>query len=93
MKAIWNGEVIAESNATINIENNQYFPIDSVKKEFLSPSDTHTSCHWKGEASYYNLNVDGKTNADAAWYYADPKAMADKIKGYLAFWRGVKVVE
>ncbi|MBU3927311.1 MAG: DUF427 domain-containing protein [Bacteroidetes bacterium] len=91
MKAIWNGKVIAESDQTINIEGNQYFPAESVKKEFLTSSETHTVCHWKGTASYYDVTVNGQTNKDAAWYYPDPSAKADKIKDYVAFWRGVEV--
>ena len=93
MKAIWNGETIAESNDTIVVENNHYFPKDSVKADFLTDSSTHTTCPWKGLASYYSLSVDGKTNPDAAWYYPDPKAAASQIKDYVAFWKGVKVTE
>ena len=93
MKAIWNGETIAESNDTVVVENNHYFPKDSVKKEYLTDSSTHTTCPWKGLASYYSLNVDGKTNSDAAWYYPDPKAAASQIKDYVAFWKGVQVTE
>jgi len=91
MKAIWNGKVIAESNRTINIEGNQYFPIETVNKEFLVENETHTVCPWKGTASYYNVVVDGKINNDAAWYYSTPSNLAEKIKGYIAFWRGVQV--
>lgn len=91
MKAIWNGKVIAESDKTINIEGNQYFPVESVNKELLTSSEAHTVCPWKGTASYYDIVVDGKTNKDAAWYYPEPKALADKIKGYIAFWKGVEV--
>ncbi|WP_295767618.1 DUF427 domain-containing protein [uncultured Mucilaginibacter sp.] len=91
MKASWNNQVIAESDQTIVIENNHYFPVDSVNKEFLTESDTHTMCPWKGKASYYNLKVDGKQNPDAAWYYPEPKDAAAQIKGYVAFWKGVKV--
>ena len=91
MKAIWNGKVIAESDQTIVIEGNHYFPPHSVNKEFLVDSDTHTVCPWKGIASYYTLQVDGKTNPDAVWYYPEPKPAAAGIKGYLAFWRGVEV--
>lgn len=91
MKAIWNGKVIAESDSTINIEGNQYFPPETVNQEFLSSSETHTVCHWKGTASYYNIEVDGKTNKDAAWYYPETSALAEKIKGYIAFWKGVQV--
>ena len=93
MKAIWNNAVIAESNKTEVVENNHYFPVDSVKKEFLTSSETHTSCPWKGKASYYNIEVDGKTNADAAWYYPEPKAAAKEIKNHVAFWKGVKIAE
>lgn len=92
MKAIWNGKVIAESNETINIEGNQYFPEESVNKAYLNSTDTHTVCHWKGTASYYDVTVDGKTNKDAAWYYPDPSKLAEKIKGYIAFWHGVQVM-
>lgn len=91
MKAIWNGETIAESNDTIIIEGNHYFPIESVKKEFLEDSATQSVCPWKGTASYYTVKVDGKENKDAAWYYADPREMAKGIKGRVAFWRGVEV--
>jgi len=93
MKAIWNGEVIAESDKIINLEGNQYFPIKSVKKEFLANSDTHTVCPWKGTASYYNVVVDGKTNNDAAWFYPKPSAMADKIIDHIAFWKGVEIIK
>ena len=91
MKAIWNGKAIAESANTIEVEGNQYFPMDSVNKEFLSDSKTQTICPWKGTASYYNLNVDDKPNKDAAWYYPTPSKLAENIKGHVAFWRGVKV--
>jgi uncharacterized protein (DUF427 family) len=93
MKAIWNGAVIAESNDTVVVENNHYFPSQAVKKEFLKESQTHTTCHWKGEASYYSIEVDGKTNTDAAWFYPDPKPMAKDLKNYIAFWRGVQIVK
>lgn len=93
MKAIWNNIVIAESNITRIIENNHYFPADSVHKEYLKTSDKHTSCPWKGEASYYTIEADGKTNADAAWYYPEPKEAAQEIKNYVAFWKGVEVSE
>ena len=91
MKAIWNGQVIAESNKTINIEGNQYFPIESVNREFLRENETHTICPWKGTASYYDVVVDGKTNNDAAWFYATPSNLAERIVNHVAFWRGVKV--
>ncbi|MER3481219.1 MAG: hypothetical protein C4327_12320 [Meiothermus sp.] len=92
MKAIWNGQVIAESEQTIVLEGNHYFPPESVKREFLQDSPTHTTCPWKGVASYYSLVVDGQINKDAAWYYPAPKDAAKQIKGYVAFWRGVEVV-
>ncbi|GAA4927850.1 DUF427 domain-containing protein [Mucilaginibacter defluvii] len=93
MKATWNNAVIAESDDTIVIENNHYFPPESVKQEYLQSSETHTTCPWKGLASYYTLNVGGKENKDAAWYYPEPKDAATEIKGYVAFWKGVKVSE
>jgi len=91
MKAIWNGQVIAESNDTVVVEGNHYFPADSIKREYLADSATHTVCGWKGTASYYSLNVDGAANPDAVWYYPEPKAAAAEIKGRVAFWKGVKV--
>lgn len=91
MTATWNNLTIAESNETIVVENNHYFPIESVKSEFLKESDTHSVCPWKGTASYYNLEVDGKTNKDAAWYYPNPKVGAKNIQNYVAFWKGVEV--
>ena len=90
-KAIWNGAVLAESEACEVVEGNQYFPPDSIKQEFFQPSNTHTTCPWKGQASYYNIVVNGEENKDAAWYYPDPKEKANNIKGYIAFWRGVTV--
>jgi uncharacterized protein (DUF427 family) len=92
MKASWNNQTLAESNDTIVIENNHYFPASSINEEFFQASSKHTTCPWKGEASYYTLVVDGQTNNDAAWYYPDPKAAAVEIKDYVAFWKGVKVV-
>ncbi|MBK0383213.1 DUF427 domain-containing protein [Pedobacter sp. SD-b] len=92
MKASWNGQTVAESNETIVIENNHYFPASSIKKEFFKPSNKHTSCPWKGEASYYTLEVDGQENTDAAWFYPNPKDAAKEIKDHVAFWKGVKVV-
>ncbi len=91
MKAIWNNKVIAESNDTIVIEGNHYFPADAIHKQFFKPSDTHTMCPWKGEASYYTVEVDGQENKDAAWYYPKTSELARSIEGYVAFWRGVKV--
>jgi uncharacterized protein (DUF427 family) len=93
MKAIWNNKVIAESNDIVNVEGNAYFPVESVKKEFLKDSDTHTVCHWKGTASYYNLEVDGKQNDDAVWYYPEPSGLAQNIKGRVAFWKGVQILK
>ena len=90
-RAIWNGEVIAESDATIVVEGNHYFPPGAVKREYLADSQTHTVCSWKGTASYYTLNVNGKQNPDAAWYYPEPTSAAANITGYIAFWKGVKV--
>jgi uncharacterized protein (DUF427 family) len=91
MKAIWNGSIIAESANTVVVEGNHYFPFDSVKPEFLRPSSTQTTCPWKGVASYHSLEVGGKTNPDAAWYYPSPKDAAKEIAGRLAFWKGVQV--
>ena len=91
MKAIWNGKIIAESDMTINIEGNQYFPPESINKEFFSNSETHTDCHWKGTASYFSIEVKGEINKDAAWYYPETKALAENIKGYIAFWKGVEI--
>lgn len=93
MKAMWNGHVIAESDETVFVEGNHYFPADSVKREYLTPSSTQTVCGWKGTASYYSLDVDGKTNPDAVWYYPTPKNAAAEIAGRVAFWKGVNVVE
>ena len=93
MKAIWNGKVIAESNDIVNIEGNAYFPVSSVSKEYLKDSKTHSVCPWKGTASYYNLEVDGKANTDAVWYYPTPSGLASNIRGRVAFWKGVQVVE
>ena len=93
MKAIWNGTVIAESNETIVVECNHYFPPSAINKEFLQPSETHTVCGWKGTASYYHLAVDGQVNRDAAWYYPEPKDAARNITGRIAFWKGVEVTE
>lgn len=90
-RAIWNGEVIAESAETVVIEGNHYFPRDSVKETFLRPSATHSVCSWKGTASYFSLEVNGRTNPDAAWYYPAPKPAAVDIVGRIAFWKGVRV--
>jgi len=93
MKAIWNGQVIAESNNTVVVEGNHYFPKDSMKKEFFKSSETQSRCPWKGQASYFSVLVDGKENKDAAWYYPEPKEAASNIKDFLAFWKGVEVKE
>lgn len=92
MKAIWNQQVIAESAETIVVENNHYFPASSIKTEYFKPSPTHSTCPWKGVASYYSVEVDGKENKDAAWYYPEPKSAANNIKGSVAFWKGVNIV-
>jgi len=91
MKASWNGQIIAESDNTVVVEGNHYFPVESVDAKFLRDSDTHTTCPWKGVASYYHVVVDGQENADAAWYYPETKSAAQEIKGHVAFWRGVSV--
>ncbi len=91
MKAIWNGEVLAESEHTKQVEGNHYFPADSIHAQFFEKTGHHTTCFWKGEASYYDIVVDGKTNPNAAWYYPDPSAKAMQIKDYVAFWKGVEV--
>jgi uncharacterized protein (DUF427 family) len=90
-KATWNGAVIAESDDTVVVEGNHYFPRDSVRADYLRDSQTHTVCPWKGTASYHSLEVDGTTNPDAAWYYPDPKDAAKEITDRVAFWRGVEV--
>lgn len=92
MKAIWNGTVLAESDKTIVVEGNHYFPADAINKEFFKPSETHTVCGWKGTASYYDVAVGDKTNKDAAWFYPQAKDAAKEIENYVAFWKGVEVV-
>jgi len=93
MNATWNGAILAESDRTIVVEGNHYFPPDAIRREYFQPNDTHTTCPWKGVASYFDVVVDGKTNAGAAWYYPQPKDAARQITGYIAFWRGVKVAQ
>ena len=93
MKAIWNQQVIAESDDTVVVEGNHYFPPDSVNREFLQDSATTTVCPWKGTANYYTLMVDGQSNPDAAWFYADTKPAADQVRGRIAFWKGVQFSE
>jgi len=91
MRATWNGAVLAESDATVIVEGNHYFPPDSLNREYFSDSDTHTVCPWKGTASYYSVTVDGQVNEDAAWVYPQPKEAASEIADHVAFWRGVTV--
>ena len=91
MKATWQGTVIAQSDDTVVVEGNHYFPADAVDQSLLRPSATHTVCPWKGTASYWSLEVDGATNVDAAWYYPEPKDAAAQIRDRVAFWRGVTV--
>jgi uncharacterized protein (DUF427 family) len=90
-RAIWNDVVLADTEDTVVVEGNHYFPVDALDPAILRPTGTHTTCPWKGEASYYTLVVDGKENPDAAWYYPEPKQAAAEIKGRVAFWRGVVV--
>ncbi len=92
MKAIWNDAVLAQSDATVVVEGNHYFPADSLKHEYFEDSDTHTTCPWKGVASYRHVVVNGERNKDAAWHYPEPKAAADNIRGHTAFWKGVQVL-
>ena len=91
MKATWKGKVLAESDDTVVVENNHYFPADSIKKEYFRESATHTTCPWKGVASYYDVVVDGEVNRDAAWFYPETKEAAKNVEGRVAFWRGVVV--
>ncbi|HUE83298.1 MAG TPA: DUF427 domain-containing protein [Pyrinomonadaceae bacterium] len=93
MKATWNNATLAESEDTVVVEGNHYFPAGSVNRQYFQPSSTHTTCPWKGEASYYNVVVNGEVNKDAAWFYPDPKPAASEIKDRVAFWRGVQVEE
>ena len=93
MKAIWNDTVVAESDDTVVVENNHYFPLASVNQGMLVDSNTTTVCPWKGTANYYSLNINGAENKDAVWYYAEPKAAAANIKGRVAFWKGVQILE
>lgn len=93
MKASWENTIIAESKRTVVVEGNHYFPPESIKSEYFQASETHTTCPWKGLASYYDLRVGNNVNKDAAWYYLEPKEAAKSIKGYVAFWRGVQVTE
>jgi uncharacterized protein (DUF427 family) len=91
MKAIWNNEVIADSDATVVVEGNHYFPASSLKMEYFKKSEKTSVCSWKGTANYYDIEVNNQTNKDAAWFYAAPKSAASNIAGYIAFWKGVTV--
>ena len=93
MQATWHETILAESNQTIMVEGNHYFPPDSVNQQYFKPSDSHTMCGWKGLASYFDVEVEGEKNSNAAWYYESPRPAAKKIAGYVAFWHGVKVSE
>ena len=92
MKAVWNGKVIAESDSTVVVEGNHYFPVESINKEYFKESSSNTLCPWKGTASYYSLDVEGNENNDAAWYYPQPSELAKQIKDHVAFWKGVEVL-
>lgn len=92
MKAVWKDTVLAESDQTIVVEGNHYFPPDAIRRDYFRESQTHTVCPWKGTASYYDVVVNGDVNRDGAWYYPAPKPAAAQIAGYVAFWRGVRVV-
>jgi len=91
MKATWNGKVIAQSDDTVVVEGNHYFPASALNRDYVTFSNHKTTCAWKGQASYYSLVVDGELNPDAVWYYPDPKPEADMVKGRVAFWKGVKI--
>lgn len=90
-KATWNGAILAESNETIVIEGNHYFPPDSINRAYFRTNSKRTTCPWKGVASYYDIQVEGQVNSGAAWTYPDPKTAAKEIENYVAFWRGVRV--
>lgn len=92
-KAIWNDVVLAESDSFETVEGNIYFPPDTINREFFKESDTRSTCFWKGEASYYHVEVNGELNKDAAWYYPEPKSKAENIKDHIAFWKGVEITE
>jgi len=93
MKAIWNDTILAESNQTIVVEGNHYFPPDTIKKEFFRKSNTKTTCGWKGVANYFSITVNGNVNIDCAWYYPEPRKAAENIKNHVAFWKGVKTIQ
>jgi len=90
-KALWNGVVLAESDNYETVEGNVYFPSESINKDYFKESSTHSTCPWKGEASYYTIEVKGKENIDAAWYYPKPKELAQRIKDHVAFWKGISI--
>ncbi len=90
-RAVWNNTVLAESDRTEVVEGNHYFPPESIRRDYFRPSQTHTTCGWKGQASYYTIEVNGQVNPDAAWYYPDPLPAAKNIRGHVAFWKGVRV--
>lgn len=90
-KAVWNGAVLAEGETFEMVEGNIYFPPDTINKEYFKHSETHSTCFWKGKASYYHVEVNGKINKDAAWFYPEPKSKAENIKGYVAFWKGIQI--
>ena len=92
MKATWNGETIAESNDTVVVEGNHYFPASSLRREFVADSPTRSTCPWKGTASYYSLAVNGEKNRDAVWFYPSPKQGAEQVANRIAFWKGVKII-
>ncbi len=92
MRAIWKNITLAESDRTIVVERNHYFPLDSINRTYFEDSETHTHCSWKGQASYYDIVVGGERNGDAAWYYSEPKEKAAQIKDHIAFWKGVEVI-
>lgn len=91
VKATWQGKTLAESDQTVVVEGNHYFSADALRREYFQPSATHTTCSWKGLASYYTVAIEGQANPDAAWYYPEPKEAAENTRGYVAFWRGVEV--
>jgi uncharacterized protein (DUF427 family) len=93
MKATWNGKTLAESDDTVVVEGNHYFPLSSIRREYFHTSDKHTHCPWKGEASYYDIEINGQVNKEAAWYYADPSDAAKQIKDRVAFWKGVEITK
>jgi uncharacterized protein (DUF427 family) len=93
MRATWNGAVLAQSDDTVIVEDNHYFPREALASEHFKPSETHSTCPWKGEASYLTVEVDGELNEDAAWFYPEPKEAAGNIRDHVAFWKGVEVSE